>query len=49
MHKSNNQLYVIENVKNLDNSRQKNTDLLNNNWKLDLKPFTNQKKMKQQE
>ena len=30
-HKSNNQLYVIENVKNLYNSRQKIIDLLNDN------------------
>ena len=30
-HKSNSQLYVIENVKNLHNSRQKIIDLLNDN------------------
>ena len=40
-HKSNNQLYVIENITNLYNSRQKIIDLLN--------AFTNQNKMKQQE
>ena len=34
MHKGNNQLYVIENVKNLSNSRQKIIDLLNDNWKI---------------
>ena len=33
-HKSNNQLYVIENVKNLYNSRQKIIDLLNDNAKI---------------
>ena len=33
-HKSNSQLYVIENVKNLYNSRQKNIDLLNDNAKI---------------
>ena len=33
-YKSNNQLYVIENVKNLYNSRQKIIDLLNDNAKI---------------
>ena len=33
-HKSNSQLYIIENVKNLYNSRQKNIDLLNDNAKI---------------
>ena len=33
-HKSNNQLHVIKNVKNLYDSRQKITDLLNNNSKI---------------
>ena len=33
-HKSINQLYVIENVKNLYNSRQKIIDLLNDNSKI---------------
>ena len=33
-HKSNNQLYVIENIKNLYNSRQKIIDLLNDNSKI---------------
>ena len=33
-HKSNNQLYVIENVQNLCNSRQKVVDLLNDNSRI---------------
>ena len=33
-HKSNNQLYIIENVTNLYNSRQKIIDLLNDNSKI---------------
>ena len=33
-HESNNQLQVIKNVKNLDHSRQKNIDLLNDNSKI---------------
>ena len=32
-HKSNNQLYVIKNVRNLCDSRQKNNNLLNHNAK----------------
>ena len=50
--KSNNQLYVIKNVKNLHDSRQKIIDLLFKIMiiqKLDLKPFTNQNKMKLRE
>ena len=34
MHKSSNQRYVIENVKNLSNSRQKIIDLLNDNSRI---------------
>ena len=33
-HKINSQLYVIENVKNLYNSRQKIIDLLNDNLRI---------------
>ena len=33
-HKSNSQLYIIENVKNLYNSRQKIIDLLNDNSRI---------------
>ena len=33
-HKSNSQLYIIENVKNLYKSRQKIIDLLNDNWRI---------------
>ena len=38
-YKSNNQLYVIENVKNLYNSRQKIIDLLNDNAKIRSEPI----------
>ena len=48
-HKSNNQLYVIKNVKNLYDSRLKIIDLLNDIQKLELKLFTNQNKMKLRE
>ena len=48
-HKSDSQLYMIKNVKNLYNSKQKNIDLLNDNAKIRSEPFTNQKKTKQQE
>ena len=34
MHKSSSQLYVIENAKNLYNSRQKIIDLLNHNSRI---------------
>ena len=48
-HKSDDQLYVIKNVKNLYDSRQNIIDLLNDNSKLDLKLFTKQNKMKLRE
>ena len=48
-HKSDSQLYMIKNVKNLYNSKQKIIDLLNDNAKIRSEPFTNQKKTKQQE
>ena len=38
-HKSSSQLYVIENVKNLYNSRQKIIDLLNDNAKIRSEPI----------
>ena len=49
-HKSEKQAYTIKNVRNLYDLRQKNILIyLMITQKLDLKPFTNQNKIKQQE
>ena len=48
-HKSKKQSYTIKNVRTLYNSRQKLLIYLMIMQKLDLKPFTNQNKIKQKE
>ena len=45
-HKSNSRLYVIENAKNLQNSRQKNIDLLNDNSRIRSKAIYKSKQNK---
>ena len=48
-YKSEKQSFTVKNVRNFHDSRQKIINLLNNNAKSDLKPFTNQNKMKLKE